>query len=210
MPPMSLQDLSDESEQLAEELYSFLLLSRYDSSERVRISDLSCTLALEHWDAARKLFASALLPSALVIHRAQFEALVRSVWSLYAASEDQLAKLATTLNLDTEQAAKNLPQVAEMMQAIAVKAPPEPYIALLRFKDNSWKALNSYVHAGIHPLRRHEEGYPLPLIEAAFRNANGLAIFSGMQAVVLSGMQPLQKNVLNLAARYPNCMPPSL
>lgn len=32
-----------------------ILWGRYDSSERVRISDLSCNLALEHWDAARKL-----------------------------------------------------------------------------------------------------------------------------------------------------------
>jgi hypothetical protein len=207
---MDLQALSDESEQLAKELYAVLALPRHDSSKRVRVSDLSCTLALEHWDAARSLFAGALLPSALVIHRAQFEAIVRSVWSLYAASEDQLAKLATTLNLDTEQAAKNLPQVAEMMQALAVKAPPQAYSALLGFKDNSWKALNSYAHAGIHPLRRHEGGYPAPLIGTAFRNANGLAVISGMQAVVLSGMQPLQKQVLDLAARHPSCMPPPL
>lgn len=207
---MDFQALCDDSEQLAEELYALLKLPRYDSSERFRVSDLSCTLALEHWDAARILFAGGLLPSALVIHRAQFEALVRSVWSFYAASENQLAKLATTLNLDTEQAAKNLPQVAEMMQALAFKAPPEAYISLLRFKDHSWKALNSYVHAGIHPIRRHEEGYPLALIEATFKNANGLAIFSGMQAVVLSGIQPLQKQVLDLAARHPICMPPSL
>ena len=158
---MDLQALSEESEQLAEELYAVLALPRYDSSERVRVSDLSCTLALEHWDAARSLFAGALLPSALVIHRAQFEAIVRSVWSLYAASEDQLAKLATTLNLDTEQAAKNLPQVAEMMQALAVKALRlGAYSALLRFRTILGKALNSYAHAGIHPLRRHEEDTP--------------------------------------------------
>ena len=207
---MDLQALSDESEQLAAKLYTVLALPRHDSSERVRVSDLSCTLALEHWDAARRLFAGGFLSSALVIHRAQFEAIVRSVWCLYAASEDQLAKLAATLNLDTEQAAKNLPQVGEMLQVLAVKAPPQAYSALLRFKDNSWKALNSYAHAGIHPLRRHEEGYPAFLVEAAFRNANGLAIFSGMQAVVLAGMQPLQKALLDLAARHPRCIPAPL
>lgn len=207
---MDLQALSDESEQFAEELYAILALPRHNSSERVRVSSLSCTLSLEHWDAARILFAGALLPSAVVLHRAQFEAIVRSVWSLYAASDDQLAKLATTLNLDAEQAAKNLPQLAAMMEVLAAKAPPPAYAALLRFKDNAWKALNSYAHAGIHPLRRHEEGYPEALVEAAFRNANGLAVISGMQAVVLAGMQPLQKRVLDLAARHPKCMPPPL
>jgi hypothetical protein len=183
---MNLEGLSQESQLLAEELDALLALPSYDSSERVRVSAASCSLSLEHWDAARALFSGALLPSALVVH------------------------LATNLNLESEQAAKNLPQVADMMLSLAVKAPPQAYSALSRFKDNSWKALNSYAHAGLHPLRRHEEGYPIPLAEAAFRNANGLAIFSGMQAVVLSGRQPLQKQVLELAARHPHCMPPPL
>ncbi|HKR75279.1 MAG TPA: hypothetical protein VJR95_01360, partial [Rhodanobacter sp.] len=84
------------------------------------------------------------------------------------------------------------------------------HAALARFKENSWKALNSFVHAGIHPLRRHLEGYSESLAHGVLCNANGIAVFSGMQAVVLSGAQPLQKEVLVIAAKHSSCMPPSL
>lgn len=97
-----------------------------------------------------------------------------------------------------------------MMNAIEKSAPAQAYAALARFKDNSWKALNSYAHAGIHPIRRHAEGYPVALAHSVLCNANGLAVFCGMQAVVLSGLQPLQREVLDLAAKHPLCIPPPL
>jgi hypothetical protein len=97
-----------------------------------------------------------------------------------------------------------------MMEALAKSGPKEVHAALARFKDNSWKALNSYAHAGIHPLRRHANGYPETLMHSVLRNANGLAVLSAMQAAVLSGAQPLQREVLQLAAKHPTCMPPPL
>jgi len=97
-----------------------------------------------------------------------------------------------------------------MMDALAESGPKEAHAALARFKDHSWKALNSYAHAGIHPLRRHAEGYPEPLMHNVLRNANGLAVMTAMQAVVLSGAQPLQRELLQLAAKHSACMPPPL
>jgi hypothetical protein len=146
----------------------------------------------------------------VVVHRAQFEALLRSIWILYVASDEQLSKLDAVLNVETEQGAKNMPLVVEMMSALSKKGPPQAYEALNRFKENSWKALNSYAHAGIHPIRMHEAGYPVQLIEDIAKNTNGLAIVSAMQAVVLSGAQPLQRKILDLAAQYPGCMPSPL
>lgn len=210
MSPTPLDRLFDESDQLAEHLLAAIDFPLFDDAARLRTSDVACSMALEHWHAARVLFRGGLLLSGLVVHRAQFEALVRSVWILYAASDESIAKLSTALTLDSEQAAKNLPQVAEMMQDLSKQAPPQAFDALSRFKTNSWKALNSYVHAGIHPLRRHQEGYPLPLLRDVLRNTNGLGVVSCMQAAVLGGRQPVQRELLTLAAKYPDCMPPPL
>jgi hypothetical protein len=202
--------IAEASDEFASELYSLIAVARFDDTERIRVSDIASSMALEHWDAARLLLAQGSLLSAVVVHRAQFEALVRSIWILYAASDIQIAKLADNLTLESEQAAKNLPQVSDMMNRLATKAPPEAYDALSRIKDNTWKALNSYVHAGIHPLRRHEEGYPIDLLVDMFRNANGMAVVTAMQIAVLSGLQPLQKHILALASRRPECMPSRL
>lgn len=200
----------DESDALAERLMTMIDAPLFDDSPRLRISDVACSLSLEHWASARALLRSGLLPSAIVVHRAQFEALARSIWLLYAASDNHLSKLTATLSLETEQAAKNMPQTAEMIQDLAKKAPPPAYDALSRFKENSWKALNSYAHAGIHPIRRHADGYPVELLENVLRNANGLAVVSCMQAVILSGQQPLQRSILALASKNSTCMPPPL
>jgi hypothetical protein len=182
----------------------------FDDSPRIRTSDVACSLSLEHWASARALLRLGLLPSAIVVHRAQFEALARSIGLLYAASDYHLIKLTATLSLESEQSAKNMPQTAEMMQDLSKKAPPQAYDALSRFKENSWKALNSYAHAGIHPIRRHHDGYPIQLLHDVLRNANGLAAVGCMHAVVLSGQQPLQRSILVLAAKHPQCMPPLL
>ena len=207
---MDLDHALEESDALAEELLALIDLPLFDDSPRLTVADTACSLALEHWHSVRLQLAAGLLPSALVVHRAQFEAIVRSIWLTYCASEVDVSKLQTSLDLESEQAAKNISQTQPMMEAIAKTAPTQAHAALARFKDNSWKALNSYAHAGIHPLRRHAEGYPAALAHSVLRNSNGLALFCGMQAVVLSGLQPLQRQILDLAPKYPSCMPPSL
>lgn len=200
----------DKSDALAEKLMAMIDAPLFDNTPRLRISDVACSLSLEHWASARALLRSGLLPSAIVVHRAQFEALARSIWLLYAASDEHLSKLTATLSLESEQAAKNMPQIAEMIQDLAKKAPPPAYDALSRFKENSWKALNSYAHAGIHPIRRHADGYPMELLLNILRNANGLAVVGCMQAAILSGQQPLQRSILALASEHSTCMPPPL
>ena len=160
---MGLEDAFQQSERLVAELLKLIELPALDLPRTV-IGDVACSLSLEHWHSVRAQLAVGLLPSALVVHRAQFEALVRSVWLTYAAREEDLAKLSATLDLVSEQAAKNMPSVNEMMERIQEKAPAQAHAALARFKEHNWKALNSYTHAGIHPLRRHADGYPTMLI----------------------------------------------
>lgn len=200
----------DESDVLAEELLSSVDLPLYDDSQRLRIAHVACSLAFEHWHSVRVLLRSGLLSSAVVVHRSQFESTLRSVWLTYAATDLDVSKLTANLGRDSEQAAKNVPQAQDMMSALAKSGPKEAHAALAGFKENSWKALNSFVHAGIHPLRRHLEGYPAELALSILCNANGLAVLCGMQAVALSGAQPFQKEVLALAARHSSCMPPPL
>lgn len=203
-------DIFEGSDALAGVLLDAIDLPLLDDSLRVRVSDVACSLALEHWHAVRALLQASLLPSATVLHRSQFEALTRSIWLAYVASDAHVSKLSAPLAPVSEQAAKNMPLVAEMMRGIEASAPAQAYEALLRFKENSWPALNSYAHAGIHPIRRHHDGYPSSLIHDMLRNANGLAVMSCMQAVVLSGEQPLQRKVLEIAGRFPHCMPAPL
>jgi len=200
----------DASERLRDELEIAFAEPLFDNSARKRMSVLACSLSLEHAEAVRLLLASSLVPSALVAHRAQYEAAVRAVWALYAASEVHIEKLSADLSIDAERSAKNLPMTSEMMNLLESKAPSVAFQVLNNFKNNSWGALNSYVHAGIHPLKRHEQGYPVLLIEQVQKNSNAIAIVAAMQAAVLTGRQPLVHEVGKLQIKYQNVLPPRI
>ena len=203
-------EVLDASERLSDDLEVAFSAPPYDSSDRKRVSLLACSLSLEHADAVRLLLASTLVPSALVAHRAQYEAAVRGVWAFYAASDAHIDKLTGELSIDAEKAAKNLPLTSEMMNSLVSKAPAVAYQALSNFKDNSWSALNSFVHAGIHPLKRHEHGFPVLLIEQTQKNANAIAIVAAMQAAVLTGRQPLVHEIGKFQIKYQDVLPPRL
>ncbi|MEZ5522727.1 MAG: hypothetical protein R3F08_14805 [Dokdonella sp.] len=207
---MELERTFEESNLFAEQLLELINVPPIDDSPRIKVARISCSLALEHWHAVRLLMEVGLLPAAVIVHRAQFDAIVRSIWLTHCASDSDIAKLTAQLDSDSEQAAKNMATTNQMMVAIAKSAPVEAHAALARFKGNSWKALNSFVHTGLHAIKRHEAGYPAGLIHVALCNANGIAVVCGMQAVALGGRQPLQKKVVELSIEHSSCMPPPL
>jgi hypothetical protein len=200
----------EESERLSDELEIAFSLPLLDSSDRKRVSALACSLSLEHANAVRLLLANALISSALVAHRAQYEAAVRAIWACYAASLVHIEKLSADLSIDAEQSAKNLPSTHEMMVALEAKAPAVAFQILSNFKSHSWGALNSFAHAGIHPLKRHEQGYPVILVERVQMNANAMSIVAAMQAAVLTGSQPLVHEVAKLQMKYQAFLPPRI
>lgn len=200
---MDFDLLFNQSDALATGVIRVIGRPLYDESDRFQVSNLLCSLPIQHAHSARVLLSAGLMSSALVIHRAQFKAVIRSIWSLYAASDGEVEKLSNGLTLDAEQAAKNLPNATAMMAELVKKAPASPVEALREFMDYNWKALNSYAHAGIHPVRRHMEGYPPVLIREALLNVNGMLMLAAMQAAILTGAPGLQRQVLEVGERYP-------
>jgi hypothetical protein len=205
---MDLRALRKKSDAMAQELHAFLAkLPPANPHPRLQASEAACFVALEHWDAVRGLLGSEILASGAVVHRAQYEALVRSIWLLFGATDEQINKHFSRLNRETEQTAKNIPSVAEMLRHLSTRAPKEAYEPLLEFKEVSWGALNSFVHTGRHAIRRNHEGYPPELVSGVLQNSNGLGVFSCMQAVLLSGFPQLQKDIIAIGDRHEGCTP---
>lgn len=191
-----------QSHELVVELIDCVAFEVDANEPRIALSDVLLSLAFEHSHSARMLLHTGFLPSALVVHRSQFEAVVRSLWVLYGASDQVVGKLSAELSLETELAAKNIPTASKMMEDLAVRAPANAFKPLNHFKTHMWGALNSYVHAGIHPIRRHAEGYPPWLLANVMKNVNGLTVVTAMQAAMLTVGTELQQEVLDIAERY--------
>ncbi|MCY1241138.1 hypothetical protein D9M72_540250 [compost metagenome] len=133
------------------------------------------------------------------------------MWLIYAASDLAIAKLLAPLTLESEQAAKNLPSASEMIEQIGKHVgqgvPAAAHQMLVQFKDVSWHAMNSFVHGGIHPLRRSAEGFPVHLALQVLRNGNGLTTMTGMALAILTGDEAIAKPMSKIQPEFADCLP---
>ena len=207
----SLERMLGRSDDLHAKILSVLDAGEFDSSPRSEVAFSMCFVALEHGTALRVLITLGLPTSAVSLMRLQFEALTRAMWLIYAASDHTVAKLMAPLTLESEQAAKNLPSASEMIEQLGKRVgqgvPAAAHQMLVQFKDVSWNAMNSFVHGGIHPLRRSAEGFPVHLALQILRNANGLATMTGMALAILTGDEAITKPMGKIQPEFADCLP---
>jgi hypothetical protein len=199
------------SDELHEALLQLLDGAAFDPSPRGEAAFGMCSVALEHGLSLRALMAMGLPTSAVGLMRLQFEALTRAMWLHYAASDLAIDKLTAPLTPESEQAAKNLPSASEMIEQIGKRvgahAPAAAHQMLAHFKDVSWHAMNSFVHGGIHPLRRQAEGFPVHLALQILRNSNGLLTMTGMALAVLTWDETVTKPMSKIQPAFADCLP---
>ena len=199
------------SEELCDALMRNLGTASFDDSERGEVALGMCSVSLEHSVSLRILVANGCMTSAVAVMRLQYESVARAMWLLYVAKDSAIAKLTAPLTRDNEQAAKNLPSVSEILEelrkGVGTKLPAAAYEMLVAFRQASWTSLNSYVHGGIHALRRHADGYPVQLILDIVRNSNGLATMAGMTLSLLTGDERIARSMSRIQVDFADCLP---
>ena len=136
-----------------------------------------CEISLDHGRSVRILLREA-PPSAIALLRPQFEALVRGTWAHYAATEVELSRLLSPLTLESQQAAKKLPGVTDMLASLERSGARAAAALLGRARARLWDGLNSFIHGGIHPFQRIETGYAVSLLADVLKNANGMSMLT--------------------------------
>lgn len=199
--------LLSRSAELERKLLDFLALAPYDASERITASRVMCSVAFEHAESAKMLISGGNLTSATGLVRLQYEALIRAMWLLYAASDTAVSKLTKELTQEAADKANRLPMLSEMLDKLQGKAPQEPVNMLLEFREYSWKPLSSFVHGGIHAIHRHSKGYPLPLLEQMVRISNGVSVMVGMLLVILHGGGAQRGKIPKIQVEFADCLP---
>jgi hypothetical protein len=102
-----------------------------------------------------------------------------------------------------------LPGYLEMLKAVSENAPSGLSAPLAEFNQHSRHALNSYVHSGIHPLRRARDGFPAEMAATLVRFSNGLAHIAYRMLAMLSGSQRRMDKVTRLYVQFKDCVPMS-
>jgi|LNAP01.1.fsa_nt_gb hypothetical protein len=67
--------------------------------------------------------------------------------------------------------------------------------------------MNSFVHGGIHPLRRSADGFPVHLALQVLRNSNGLSTVTGMTMAVLTGDESVARPMSKIQPDFADCLP---
>ena len=202
---INIADLLHQSDELATELSVLMELPPYDNSPRITSSRTLCGVSFEHSESVRILISTGNFTSSLGVLRMQYEALVKAVWALYAASENSISKLQTSLDADNAKWADRIPLLGELLVELEGKAPVQALGPLKEFKEYSWKPLSSYIHGGVHAISRHGNGYPIGLLTQAVRSSNSLQVMTGMMLVILSGDTKQQGSISKIQQKFANC-----
>lgn len=207
MIPYSLNEQLSQSAKLESKLVEFLSLQAFTTEKRIKGSRILCSVVYEHSESVKILISTGNLTSATGLVRLQYEALVRAMWLLYAASDITVDKLMAELTNETAQKANKLPMLSEMLTKLEGKVPEVAMDALNEFKQYSWKALSSYVHGGIHAISRHSKGYPVEQLIQLLKISNGLLIMSGMLLIILSGDTNQKGKIPSIQMKFKDCLP---
>lgn len=178
-----------------------------DDATNVVASLNACEVAMEHARAIRTLISEGFDTTAASVLRLEFEAVVRAMWLLWAASEEELAKISAPLSAESEAAAKNLPMVSKMIELLKDAGPPGAYEMVAGFKATMLSSLNSFVHAGIHPIQRHSEGYPESLMAQVLQNSNALFLMATMLLANLTGDEAISGPMSKIQRGFADCLP---
>jgi hypothetical protein len=195
------------SEEFEDELFELLESSSFANNNKSTAILAMHNLAQEHATSLRELTRIRLLTSAMGMLRLQYEAVVKAIWLLYAASDSAIEKLVAPLTPESEQSANNsLPSFSNMMKEIEKKGAPGVHRHLSAFRDYSWRPLNSFVHSGIHAVNRNKAGYPVALLYSAIRQSNNLTHMSAIALAYLSENNDLLMSVALIYKKYTDCL----
>ncbi len=166
----------------------------------------SVLLSLEHASVLRSAFVLTAPNSAAALLRLQFETLVRAAWLLYAAAPEQINKLDVALDNDSQRLAEKLPRLHEMLAAVERDAPRGLSLPLVEFNHFHRQPLNSFVHGGIHALRRRQGGFPIELAIQLITMSNALLHLAYRMLADLGGAIRMA-DVTDLYRQFSDCLP---
>lgn len=165
-----------------------------------------CAVSLDHGAAARDVLVR-FPASAIALVRPQYESLVRAVWAAHAAPEDELSRLLAPLSLDSQQAAKKLPGVPQMLEALECAGPPGASALLARARSRLGDGLNSFIHGGIHPFARQRDGYPVALLLDVTKNTNALSMLTLLLLATLAEDVAVTESLPELHQAFADVLP---
>ena len=147
--------------------------------------------------------------SATALVRPAYEGLVRAIWAFKGAEDGWIedffrpAEAAIKGNAETRMGM----DVSRMLKVIESEHPADIHLTLSELKDQTWRAMHSYVHGGIRPVVQSFVAFPFREVGSLVMNSNHMLFLATnvvrMAHGLTSPMLPL------LQKQYADCLPPA-
>lgn len=204
---MNEQELFEQSLKMIDELKTEIDNSSFiDGGLRIDVVSQCIEISMQHNISLNALLALNLHIPAMVLLRAQFEAVVKAYWILFLATNEDISKLNFSWTFEEQFEKDKFPMVSEMLEKLYTANLEAHHIIqhLLDFKKYHLKQLNSFVHSGKHSFTRHQIGFDQPMICALMRQSNNLATVAAQIMLKLT-VPDKQKFIHKLIEKYRGC-----
>lgn len=141
---MTLKDAIADLDSNVREFAEALDGERFPASDRSRIGAALLDQSHEHALAITLLLSQSIYGAACSLLRGQFESMIRGIWLLRCATEEQLTRFQDD----------HVDLTASQIISEVEKALGEQDSVLSQIKSKSWKALSSFVHGGFQQAVR--------------------------------------------------------
>ena len=173
---------------------------------RTELSLAALLLSREHAAILKEALANDAPSTAAALFRLQFEALLRAAWIQYSATDSHLSTLTQSIDEESEKQASRLPGVKDMLKSIVGSAPHGLVEPLVSLHGGIAGPLNSYVHTGLHPIRRRLMGFPNDLIWLLLTQSNRLVHHAYRLMAALYVSQPVMDRVVAVGHQFNDCV----
>jgi hypothetical protein len=169
-------------------------------SHGTHIAITAAGLSMEHGDSVLLLMAAGNANTATATLRMQFESMVRGAWAIYAATVPEIEVLEQDLTVEADERARKVATYGDMLKALRKQECPAPRLLVDevgRIDQVLRHGLNSFVHGGFQPLKRHSEGFPVFLVLQVIETSNAIATMAAALVAALIADEGRRMSRLN-------------
>ncbi|MEQ1104157.1 DUF6988 family protein [Acinetobacter ursingii] len=177
-----------------------------DCGPRLELVHQCIQISIKHNIGINYLLVEELSLQAMILFRAQFEAIVRAYWLLFLATNNQVTKLKFNWTFEEQFQSDTCPMINEMLtQLLKANLPAQSVIEhLSNFKKYHLKQLNSFVHTGKQSFTRNNVGFNNKMVLTLMRQSNNL-ITVATQIMLKHTIPDNQKFIKFLMKEYREC-----
>lgn len=177
-----------------------------DCGPRLELVEQCIYISFQHGIGVNSLLTAGLPIQAMVLLRAQFEAVVKSYWLLLIATNDQVSSLNFSWTNEEQNQKDKYPMVSEMLKKLSNlnHEAHNVILQLVEFKDYNLKPLNSFVHTGKHSFTRNVVGFEKAFLLKLMTMSNNL-ISTAAQVMLKHTIPDKQKFLGRLTKKYRHC-----